>query len=84
MVNTGSVSKAPVIFRLPSCSDPADVQILVNDGTAVYYLKADCGKAPQKILVPTTYEWTKERESIDTKYPAFAEWVSNKDAKWIK
>ena len=94
MVNTGSVSKAPVIFRLPlpssnpssnsSSKNHADVQILVNDGTAVYYLKADCGKAPQKILVPTTYEWTKERESIDTKYPAFAEWVSNKDAKWIK
>ena len=35
----------------------------------VYTLKAEIGKAPQKIRVETRYEWTSERQDINDKYP---------------
>ena len=43
-----------------------------------YELKAEMGKAPQKIKVPTTFRWCQEYEehSIDKAYPGFTEWVN--------
>lgn len=82
MVNTGALSKAPVMYRVAGTDA---VEILVQGQTAgTYKLKGDIGKAPQKIAVPTTYEWTKERESIESKYPNFSAWVSNKTIDWTK
>ncbi|MDL2305729.1 LruC domain-containing protein, partial [Bacteroides sp. OttesenSCG-928-D19] len=85
MVNTGkSAQITPVVFRLPSCNSVDDVKIRVADAVAGnYYLKAESGKAPQKICVPTTYEWTNERQSIDSKYPKFKDWVGNSETDWL-
>jgi len=83
MVNTGKVSKAPVIFRLPPCNDINEVKIRVENEVVDYYLNAECGKAPKKICVPTTYEWTKEQERIDNKYPKFKDWVGDPSINWL-
>ena len=48
----------------------------------VYTLKAEVGKAPQKIRVETRYEWTAERQDINDKYPGFADWVADPTANW--
>lgn len=80
MVNTGNTEKAPVIFRLPA----GEVDIVVKDQkVGTYTLRADIGKAPQKICVPTTYEWTTERQSIESKYPKFSEWTGNTEIDWL-
>ena len=85
MVNTEGISKAPVIFRLPKCERLNDVQILVESTTAgSYHLKANCGKAPQKICVPVSYVWTEERVSIETAYPKFKDWVGNTRVNWLE
>ena len=44
-----------------------------------YELKAEMGKAPQKIKVPITFRWCQEYEehSIDKAYPGFKNWVNN-------
>ncbi len=84
MVNTGAgAAKAPVMFRVPGQYEAKDVAILVQDAAAIYNLKAECGKAPQKICVPVAYEWTNERQSIETKYPKFISWVGNTTIDWI-
>lgn len=86
MVNTGldTEKKEVVIFRLPKCNAISDVRILVeNTAAGEYYLKANCGEAPQMICVPTTYEWTEERQAIDEKYPKFREWVGNTAVDWL-
>jgi hypothetical protein len=44
-------------------------------------LKAEIGKAPQKICVPTSFEWPKEYKSIEDAYPGFKNWVNTGD-KW--
>ncbi|WP_418696313.1 hypothetical protein [Bacteroides sp.] len=84
IVNTGAgtETKAPVVFRLSSSDDVPP--IIVESTTAgKYNLKSECGKAPQMICVPTTYEWTDERVAIDTKYPKFKEWVGNTAIDWL-
>lgn len=82
MVNTGALAKAPVMYRV---AGTGSIEILVESQTAgIYKLKGDIGKAPQKIAVPTTYQWTKERESIETKYPKFSSWVGNTEIDWIE
>lgn len=82
MVNTGGLSKAPVMYRV---SGTGAVEILVQGQTAgTYKLKGDIGKAPQKIAVPTTYEWTEERQSIESKYPKFSDWVGDTTINWIE
>lgn len=82
MVNTGALAKAPVMYRV---SGTGSIEILVDSQTAgIYKLKGDIGKAPQKIAVPTTYQWTKERESIETKYPKFSSWVGDTKIDWIE
>jgi len=44
-------------------------------------LKAEIGKAPQKICVPTSFKWPKEYKSIENAYPGFKNWVNTGD-KW--
>ncbi len=83
MVNTGWETKAPVMLRVNGQYDASQVEVLVQDAAVTYKLKGDCGKAPQKICVPATYEWTSEREAIDSKYPKFADWVGNTAIDWI-
>ena len=81
MVNTGAgATKAPVMYRV---NGTGDVNIKVEGQNAeVYTLKAEIGKAPQKIRVETRYEWTTERQDINDKYPGFANWVANPTANW--
>lgn len=81
MVNTGLSEKDPVVLTYQSTDE---VEILVESQTAgTYKLKADCGKAPQMICVPVTYQWTNERESIESKYPKFKDWVGNTSISWL-
>lgn len=78
-VNTDGFGLPPVMFKVNS------IDITVKASRAVTYtLKSECGKAPQKICVPTDYEWTKECESIEVKYPKFKDWVGTKDVDWIE
>lgn len=68
MVNTGAgATKAPVMYRVDGTGA---VNVKVEGQNAeVYTLKAEIGKAPQKIRVETRYEWTAERQDINDKYP---------------
>ena len=84
MVNTGNVNKEPVSFVLPGITSLDQIEITVSDKKAgKYYLKAECGEAPQKICVPVTYQWTSERQSIEDKYPKFIDWVGNSTVNWL-
>lgn len=77
-VNTSTLKLPPITFKVNS------LDIMVGDIKAKpYVLKAECGKAPQKICVPVTYEWTKEHQSIEDKYPKFKYWVGNKNIDWL-
>ncbi len=85
MVNTGMHAENPVKVEFPWCNSINEVEIIVKDATAgEYKLKAETGKAPKKICVPTTYIWTAEREAIDSKYPKFKNWVGNSNINWIE
>ena len=81
MVNTGAgATKAPVMYRV---NGTGAVNIKVEGQNAeVYTLKAEVGKAPQKIRVETRYDWTSERQAINDKYPGFANWVADPTANW--
>ena len=71
---TCGATKAPVMYRVDGTGA---VNIKVEGQNAeVYTLKAEIGKAPQKIRVETRYEWTAERQDINDKYPGFADWVA--------
>ena len=91
MVNTrkNTVSKSPVSFKLDI--GPADwnisgsqaaksIPVVVNGSLT---LDVETGKAPEKIAVPTTFEWCSERDPIQTVYPHFSDWVLNKAYKWL-
>ena len=81
MINTGAgATKAPVMYRVDGTGA---VNVKVEGQNAeVYTLKAEIGKAPQKIRVETRYEWTAERQDINDKYPGFADWVADPTANW--
>lgn len=85
MVNTGKgVEREPAIFKLTNVWSLKEVVITVEDqNVGTYNLKAECGEAPQKICVPTTYQWTQEQQSIDAKYPKFKDWVGNEAINWL-
>ena len=85
MVNTnnGTVSKPVAIFRLPAYSNlNNEVKVSVKSGSSDIELTTMTGKAPAKICVDTTYEWTNERQSIKDKYPKFSEYVNNPNITW--
>lgn len=79
-VNVGTgVTKAPVVWRftgnpLDSCYS---VILVVDAPNLTYEIEANRGKAPGKICVPTSVEWTKENQHIRNKYPNFDDWVSD-------
>lgn len=47
-------------------------------------LTANRGAAPEKILVPTTFDWCDERININTQYPNFSRYVSSGFENWWK
>lgn len=90
MVNTGDgATAAPVSFTVvlkdtPSSTfDVNDIPVVVkSEKNGEVTLQTLRGEAPEKICVETTYQWTKERENINSKYPGFKDFVSNKSKKW--
>ena len=93
MVNTNASEKAlngvdgltPVIFRVSNPSAPNANLIPVYVGSTE--LKAEKGKAPQKIEVSNTTKWMKERVIITEGYPKFAEYATSENgtpADWYK
>lgn len=81
MVNTGAgATKAPVMYRVNG-TDAVNIKV-EGQNAEVYTLKAEIGKAPQKIRVETRYDWTSERQAINDKYPGFADWVADPTANW--
>lgn len=88
MVNTktnGAVEKPVRQFTINKIVKPEEIEITIENtnNSQVYTLKAECGKAPQKIYVPMRYKITNERESIEAKYPKFKDWVGNTEIEWI-
>ena len=83
MVNTGIISKDPVEFVVDFAYDNYNaIPVVVEDNRTAgqfisYSLKAEVGKAPQKICVETDYEWCSERQNIEEKYPLFTNYVGN-------
>lgn len=81
MVNTAEgkhQEMPPVVFRLKGCARFSDIQVIVDGKT----LKAERGKAPEKLCVPATPDWANERQSIDKWYLLFKEYVSNPQIEW--
>ena len=84
MINTGNGvdGLAPVIFRVDLGQTDWDNNIYVTaDEIKVMVgsteLKAEEGKAPQKIAVPTTTKWMKERQIITKGYANFATYATD-------
>lgn len=83
MVNTAGgkhQNMPPTMFRLTGYANKTiiDIPITVNGIT----LKAETGKAPGKLSVPTTVDWANESQAIDNRYPKFKDYVNNPDIKW--
>lgn len=75
-------NKAPVVFRLAGYANKTivDIPISVNGMT----LKAETGRAPGKLSVPTTTDWANETQAIDNRYLKFKDYVNNPDIIWWK
>lgn len=82
MINTGNGvdGLAQVIFRVNLGErdynkqyDGNDIKVMVGSTE----LKAEVGKAPQKIAVPTTTKWMKERQIITKGYIQFEDYAKN-------
>ena len=87
MVNTGGVSKDPETFELDGTfeKDPNKIEVWVQKDGNWIELKAPIGKVASKICVSVNYEWCAERQDIETKYPSFAQWVTNTTpSEWWK
>lgn len=79
--NTGEDKIAPAIF----CTEYTNgLELKIGDKTIRNLLAPSHGKATDRICVPTTYEWTKDGQSINDKYPLFNLWVSDKGTEWNK
>ena len=69
----------PVSFKIKTrTKNINEIPVLVDNGSKIYDLYADRGKAPAKICVGTDYDWCDERLDIRSKYPKFREWVSSR------
>ena len=83
MVNTGNgtVTKDPVEIWLNGITSVDQIQVWVTntktDTQATYEVGANKGEAPQKINVPSTVAWSKERVNIQKTYPKFETWVGD-------
>ena len=78
MVNTGAgASKDPVSFELDGTFNYNAKSIVVQvkkEGEPVE-ITAERGKVASKIAVKPQYEWCKERQDIEAKYPDFGKYV---------
>lgn len=90
MVNTGTgIVKDTYTFEaLEKYNSLIEIPVIVmhnanatNMQSYAIELKAEIGKAPQKICVPTSFKWPKEYKSIEDAYPGFKNWVNTGD-KW--
>ena len=86
MINTGNGvdGLAPVIFRVNlgvtdwnKTYNGNDIKVMVGSTE----LKAEAGKAPQKIAVPTTTKWMKERQIITKGYADFKTYATTDQPK---
>jgi hypothetical protein len=94
MVNTGVNSAEPFEIDIDANADGTpkyasikDIPVVVNPGgeAAPYELKAELGKAPQKICSYINTSWSEEYVSIKSAYTLFEEWVrANNPKKWIE
>lgn len=89
MVNTGAgASKDPVSFELDGTfnydANNIVVKVLKEGEPAV--ITAERGKVASKIAVKPQYEWCKERQDIEAKYPDFGKYVKGEvgDNWWEK
>lgn len=87
ITNTSNKTEvAPVIFKLKEVksANPRDIEIIVNNNGKEYKITSDNGDAPGKLCLPTTVDWTNERQNIKDKYPKFTKWIENKNMKFWK
>ena len=85
MVNTNAdkaglanAKKDPVEFSLTGNFKSADdILIQVFRQNKWMTLKAPKGDAASKIVVPSTFEWPDERQSLKAKYPDFLNYVKD-------
>lgn len=78
MVNTGAgASKDPVSFVLDGTFnyDANGITVSVDKDGERLVITAERGKVASKIAVGSDYEWCKERQDIEAKYPAFGKYV---------
>ncbi len=79
MINTnasgGVDGLAPVIFRIHNVGTNNANNIAVKVGSTE--LKAETGKAPQKVVVSNTTRWMKEMKIITSGYASFANYATD-------
>lgn len=78
MVNTGAgASKAPVSFVLDRTfgNDANNIVVQVEKEGELVEITAKRGMVASKIAVKPQYEWCKERQDIEAKYPNFGKYV---------
>lgn len=87
MVNTGAgASKDPVSFELDRTFnyDANNILVEVEKEGERTTITAIRGMAASKIAVKPNYEWCKEKQDIEAKYPQFGQYVKGKvdDGNW--
>lgn len=92
MVNTGNgsaqtnvVSRPIVVWSFtPKSANPKDIVIHVDNTkeNLSYDIDYQVGKAPGKIAMPTTVNWSPECVNIKTTYPKFTQWVEDQNIKF--
>lgn len=82
-------AKPLAIFRtkissnpMESNLNPIDIPVVVKGKHQTFVLSAPQGQVPQKICVPSTVRWCKERIRIDNTYPKFPQWVKDGTPFW--
>lgn len=85
MVNTGGETCEYVEFEMECKNHGWNANCIpvkvIKDGKEVV-LEAVKGSIPGKICVGSYYNWCDERQSIETKYPRFADYVKDQNVKW--
>ena len=81
MVNTGAgASKDPVSFELDGTFNynAKNIVVQVEKEGVLAEITAERGQVASKIAVKPNYEWCKERQDIEAKYPVFGQYVKGK------
>ncbi len=73
---------APIIFRLNGYNNINNIPIIIDNKGVIVTLAAEQGKAPGKIAVPTTTDWSNESVSIEVTYPKFKDYVGDPKVEW--